>query len=153
MRADEFALVMGSKMAEAWLRRGRAHAEERTREDRSGAIESLDGFIAGASDNANQRAADPMTRHGGGGDRLFSWLTGGDTPSRVNPNFNMSAPSAAFFDEGVDATGAVVAGRRSYDVSGAWDGRGSHARSAPLRHDPPGPERSSYRRPSVDVRH
>jgi dihydrofolate reductase len=85
---------------------------------------SLDGFIAGAGDNANLAAADPVTRHGRGGDRLFSWLTAGDTPSRVNPNFKMSAPSAAFFDEGVGATGAVVAGRRTYDVSGAWGGRG-----------------------------
>jgi dihydrofolate reductase len=85
---------------------------------------SLDGFIAGAGDNADPRDADPLARHGGGGDRLFSWLTAGDTPSRINPNFKMSAPSAAFFDEGVGATGAVVAGRRTYDVSGAWGGRG-----------------------------
>jgi dihydrofolate reductase len=85
---------------------------------------SLDGFIAGAGGSAELRAANPVTRHGGGGDGLFSWLTAGDTPSRMNPNFTMSAPSAAFFDEGVAATGAVVAGRRTYDVSGAWGGRG-----------------------------
>src|SRR5215211_251503 len=85
---------------------------------------SLDGFIAGAGDDADLAAADPVTRHGLGGDRLFSWLTAGETPSRINPRFKMSAPSAAFFDAGVGATGAVVAGRRTYDVSGAWGGRG-----------------------------
>ena len=36
----------------------------------------------------------------------------------------MARPSAEFFDEGVAGTGAVVAGRRTYDVSGAWGGRG-----------------------------
>jgi dihydrofolate reductase len=36
----------------------------------------------------------------------------------------MAKPSAEFFDEGVAGTGAVVAGRRTYDVSSAWAGRG-----------------------------
>ena len=70
---------------------------------------SLDGFIAGQDGRA-------------GG--LHDWLTDGETPSRFSPSFRMSAPSAEFFDEGVAGTGAVVAGRRTYDVSGAWDGRG-----------------------------
>jgi dihydrofolate reductase len=85
---------------------------------------SLDGFIAGAGESEDMHASDPMRRHGTGGDRLFDWLTAGDTPSRVNPSFKMSAASAKFFDEGVAACGAVVTGRRTYDVSGAWGGRG-----------------------------
>lgn len=56
--------------------------------------------------------------------RLHDWLRAGDTPSRVNPAFKMSAPSAQFFDEGVSRCGAVIAGRRTYDVSEAWGGRG-----------------------------
>jgi dihydrofolate reductase len=36
----------------------------------------------------------------------------------------MSKPSADFFDQGVGRLGAVVAGRRTYDVSDAWGGRG-----------------------------
>jgi hypothetical protein len=36
----------------------------------------------------------------------------------------MSAESAAFFDEGVGRVGAVIAGRRTYDISEAWAGRG-----------------------------
>jgi len=83
---------------------------------------SLDGFIAGADDSPDLRASDPMRRHGIGGDRLFDWLSAGDTPSRINPSFKMSAPSAEFFDEGVPAGGTVIAGRHTYDVSGAWGG-------------------------------
>jgi dihydrofolate reductase len=36
----------------------------------------------------------------------------------------MSAISAKFFDEGVGRVGAVIAGRRTYDVSEAWGGSG-----------------------------
>lgn len=36
----------------------------------------------------------------------------------------MAKPSAEFFDDGVGGTGAVIAGRRTYDVSEAWGGRG-----------------------------
>jgi len=70
---------------------------------------SLDGFIA----DADYR-----------GDRLQKWLQGGDTPSRLNPRFKMSAESALFFDEGVGRCGAVISGRRTYDVSNAWGGNG-----------------------------
>src|ERR1700723_2848438 len=59
---------------------------------------SLDGFIAGQDGRARG---------------LHDWLTDGETPSRFSPSFNMSAPSAEFFDEGVAGTGAVVAGRRT----------------------------------------
>lgn len=78
---------------------------------------SLDGFIAGADDRPEQ----PL---GVGGDRLFSWLSDGDTPSRFNPMFKMSAVSARFFDEGVARVGAAITGRRTYDVSEAWGGSG-----------------------------
>jgi dihydrofolate reductase len=70
---------------------------------------SIDGFLAGADDNPEQ---------------LFKWLSDGDTPSRFAPSWKMSPVSAAFFDEGVGRVGAVIAGRRTYDVSGAWGGSG-----------------------------
>jgi hypothetical protein len=70
---------------------------------------SLDGFIA----DADYR-----------GDRLQMWLQAGDTPSRLNPAFTMSPESALFFDEGVGRCGAVISGRRTYDVSNAWGGKG-----------------------------
>lgn len=70
---------------------------------------SLDGFIAGP---------------GGGAGGLHDWLTAGQIPSRFSPGFTMARPSAEFFDEGIAATGAVIAGRQTYDVSEAWGGRG-----------------------------
>src|SRR5512132_1612962 len=78
---------------------------------------SLDGCIAGPDDNPEQ----PL---GVGGDRLFTWFSDGDTPSRYYPGFKMSAVSAAFFDQGVSRVGAVVSGRRTYDISEAWSGSG-----------------------------
>ncbi|MGH2867047.1 MAG: dihydrofolate reductase family protein [Solirubrobacteraceae bacterium] len=72
---------------------------------------SLDGFIAGPEGDAVAVG-------------LHGWLAAGDTPSRINPSFKMSRPSAEFFDEGVGGTGAVIAGRRTYDVAEAWGGRG-----------------------------
>ncbi|HEY9375806.1 MAG TPA: hypothetical protein VIQ02_01755 [Jiangellaceae bacterium] len=82
---------------------------------------SLDGLIAGADDSPEQ----PL---GVDGDRLCSWFSDGDTPSRYYPSFKMSAVSAAFFDEGVGRMGAVIAGRRTYDISKAW--AGAHRRPA-----------------------
>jgi dihydrofolate reductase len=79
---------------------------------------SLDGFIAGADSGPEQ----PRGVHG---DQLFNWLRDGDTPSRyAPPSFRMSAISAAFFDEAVSRVGAVIAGRRTYDVNAGWGGRG-----------------------------
>lgn len=72
---------------------------------------SLDGFIAGPEGGAG--VAD-----------LHRWLSDGEVPSRVDPRFTMSKPSAEFFDAGVATLGAVVAGRRTYEVSEAWGGRG-----------------------------
>ena len=72
---------------------------------------SLDGFIAGPDGGAAAAG-------------LHDWLTAGDTPSRANPSFTMARPNAEFFDEGVSRCGAVIAGRRTYDVSQAWGGRG-----------------------------
>jgi hypothetical protein len=140
VRADELAVVRRSKSVET---QSTTRRRSQGRDTTTMVGTALDGFIAGAGDNADLAAADPVTRHGLGGDRLFSWLTVGDTPSRVNPNFKMAARSAAFFDEGVGATGAVVAGRRTYDVSGAWGGRAPCPRTAPLRRDPPRPGRGA----------
>jgi dihydrofolate reductase len=78
---------------------------------------SVDGFIAGGDDGMEQ----PL---GTGGQRLFAWYTDGDTPSELNPSFKMSAKSAAFFDQGARRVGAVISGRRTYDISRAWGGNG-----------------------------
>jgi dihydrofolate reductase len=78
---------------------------------------SVDGFIAGRDDTSEQ----PL---GLGGERLFTWFGDGDTPSRYYPSFRMSAISAKVFDEGVSRVGAVISGRRTYDIADAWGGSG-----------------------------
>ncbi len=98
----------------------------------TGLSTSLDGFIAGPDDRVGQ----PL---GVGGERLFEWFNDGDTPSRYHPTFRMSSASAAFFDEFAGRVGAVVTGRRTYDIAGAWSGSGPLA-GVPLfvmTHQPP----------------
>jgi dihydrofolate reductase len=72
---------------------------------------SLDGLIAGPT-TMREPAADQ-------GDRLHDWLSdGGVDPRSHRP---ASAPSATVFDE-VMATGAVIAGQRTYELAGGWNG-------------------------------
>jgi dihydrofolate reductase len=78
---------------------------------------SLDGYIAGPNDGNEL----PL---GEGGAALFEWYFNGDTPSRHNDRFKLSKRSAEVFDAGIDSCGAVVTGRRTYDIAGAWGGDG-----------------------------
>lgn len=78
---------------------------------------SLDGFIAGPGDS-------PERALGQGGDRLFTWFYDGDTPSRFYPWMKMSATSAAAFDGLISGIGAVICGRRTYDVTHGFNGEG-----------------------------
>ncbi|MBV9357601.1 MAG: dihydrofolate reductase family protein [Chloroflexi bacterium] len=88
---------------------------------------SLDGYIAGPHDGA----ANPL---GDGGMRLFDWYFDGDTPSRFFagaarrgvpvPEFRLSRSSARVFDEGIEQCGAVMTGRRTYDITSGWGGHG-----------------------------
>lgn len=64
---------------------------------------SLDGFMTAA----NQRPDEPM---GPGGHVLHHWAFRGDEQDRK------------VMEEGAAATGAVIAGRRTYDTSVAWWG-------------------------------
>jgi dihydrofolate reductase len=94
---------------------------------------SADGFIAGPNDG-------PGNPLGDGGERLFEWYTDGDTPSRFFPDFRLSAESARVLDGGVDGVGAIISGRRTYEISNAWGGHGPLP-GVPLfvlTHSPPG---------------
>ncbi len=72
---------------------------------------SLDGFIAGPDDGPGQGL-------GAGGEILHGWLADGHgDPAGYRP----SGPSAAIFDEFME-TGAVVVGRRTFDIAGHWGG-------------------------------
>ena len=72
---------------------------------------SLDGFIAGPDDG-------PGNGLGDDGHRLHAWLAdGGVDPASYRP----ADASGAVFDE-VMATGAVVVGRRTFEIAGSWNG-------------------------------
>ena len=71
---------------------------------------SLDGFIAGPNDEV---------------DRIFGWYSSGDTDFPVPSSsmvFKLSRASADLLRESWGALGAIVTGRRDFDVSEAWGG-------------------------------
>jgi dihydrofolate reductase len=73
---------------------------------------SVDGFITGPDDGMD---------HGLGvnGERLHDWLSpGGVDPRSHRP---VDGPGATVFDE-LMATGAVIAGRRTFEFAGGWAG-------------------------------
>ena len=73
---------------------------------------SLDGFIAGPGDDVQQ---------------VFAWYFSGDTEFRfpgVGDRWSMkvSKASAQRLQETVNSTGALVTGRRQFDLTNGWDG-------------------------------
>jgi dihydrofolate reductase len=93
---------------------------------------SIDGFITGPNRSSEQ----PL---GEGGAVLFDWYHSGDVASRAYPSFSLFAKSAEVFDAIVERTGAVIAGRTTYDDVNGWDGAGPHPSAAllVLSHRPP----------------
>jgi dihydrofolate reductase len=76
---------------------------------------SLDGFVAGPNDS-------PQNGLGDGGDALFKWYESGDVDFPLPGTdmvFKISQASADLLREGWAAQGAMVAGRRMFDI-GAW---------------------------------
>ena len=79
---------------------------------------SLDGFVAGPNDG-------PERPLGEGGEALFRRYSSGDTPLALPGTgmvFRVSRASAEFLQEGWSRLGAMVAGRRMFDIAGAWQG-------------------------------
>ena len=81
---------------------------------------SLDGFIAGPNDDVQ---------------RLFGWMTLGDNELTLSTgdrdiDLEVSSKSAEIFEEMIRTTGAIVSGRRMFDVAGAWGGK--HPLGAPV---------------------
>jgi dihydrofolate reductase len=91
---------------------------------------SLDGFIAGPDDTADRGL-------GVDGERLHDWLGAWDGN---NPrSFDPPGPSGQVFDESL-ATGAVVVGRRTFDLAGRWNGAHHGVPIfVPTRREPPEP--------------
>ena len=79
---------------------------------------SLDGFVAGPNDS-------PALSLGEGGDRLFAWYFAGDTALPLpgtEMTFRVSRASADFLRESWERLGAMVIGRRMFDITEAWHG-------------------------------
>jgi dihydrofolate reductase len=72
---------------------------------------SLDGFITGPEDDADR----PL---GIGGERLHDWLA---AEGKGIEGFRPSGASGGVFDA-MMATGAVIAGRRTFDLVRGWNG-------------------------------
>jgi dihydrofolate reductase len=74
---------------------------------------SLDGFIAGPNDDVQ---------------RLFAWMFSGDKDIKVSTGdremeLKVSSESAERFEDSTKTIGAIVSGRRMFDVAGAWGGK------------------------------
>ena len=81
---------------------------------------SLDGFIAGPNEDFQH---------------LFAWMGSGDTDYALTigeheQKLKISAESARRFDEAINTTGALVAGRRLYELTHGWGGH--HPMNAPI---------------------
>jgi dihydrofolate reductase len=90
---------------------------------------SLDGYIAGAND-------EPGNAGGDGFDRLHEW---GATVVGSRP----PAPAGGLFDE-MNATGAVLAGRRTAEQVDHWKGEHHGVPIFVPSHRPPDPSVANY---------
>src|ERR671910_423334 len=94
----------------------------------SGLTMSLDGFIAGPNDG-------PEHPLGEGGMRLFDWYSNGDTDFVVPSSgmtFKVSSQSAAMLQEVFSEIGAIVTGRRTFDITNGWGGRHPIGENIPI---------------------
>ena len=92
----------------------------------SGLTMSLDGFIAGPNDG-------PEHPLGENGMRLFDWYESGDTEYPVpsgGMTFKVSPQSAEMLNRVFSSVGAIVTGRRTFDITNGWGG--SHPLDVPI---------------------
>ncbi|HET9493174.1 MAG TPA: dihydrofolate reductase family protein [Chloroflexia bacterium] len=91
----------------------------------TGITMSLDGFIAGPNDDVS---------------RLFGWYFSGDREIPIqdgNMSLRVTPESAEVLEDAFKQTGAMVAGRRMFDLSQAWAGHPPFAPAFILTHNPP----------------
>ena len=92
---------------------------------------SLDGFIAGRDDG-------PDLPLGRGGEGLFLWMNAGPETNRVDRFLAPPDASKVVVDEWMREAGAIISGRRTFDIANGW--KGGHPVDVPifvLTHDPP----------------
>lgn len=82
---------------------------------------SLDGFIAGPDDGPNA----PLGR---GGEPLFAWMSAGEGSG--DPRLAPVAASQPIVDEWYRVAGAIISGRRTFDIANGW--KGGHPIDVPL---------------------
>jgi dihydrofolate reductase len=85
----------------------------------SGLTMSLDGFIAGPNDG-------PEHPLGEDGMRLFDWMSSGDKDYVVpsgEMTFKVSPQSAEMLLRVFSSVGAIVTGRRTFDITNGWGGK------------------------------
>ena len=82
----------------------------------AGITTSLDGYITGPDDG-------PGRGLGEGGERLHWWVFGGPWRYEDGARGEATGVDKAYLEEAMARFGAVVAGRTTYDVTGAWGGR------------------------------
>ena len=93
---------------------------------------SLDGFVAGPNDS-------PDNPLGDGGEALFAWYFNGDTEVEVPgaPPMKMSKKSAEVFQQGISNIGAMICGRRMFNIARAWGGNPPGRPCFVVTHNPP----------------
>jgi dihydrofolate reductase len=74
---------------------------------------SLDGFIAGPDDGPEL----PLDR---GGEALFAWMDAGPESNRVHRWLRPPDASKKVVDEWMGEVGALISGRRTFDIAGGW---------------------------------
>jgi dihydrofolate reductase len=74
---------------------------------------SLDGFVAGPDDG-------PHLPLGRGGEHLFTWMSAGPESNRVERRIAPPAASKVVVDEWMNGTGAMISGRRTFDIANGW---------------------------------
>ena len=86
---------------------------------------SLDGFIAQRDDTSGP---------------IHDWYFDGDVANQTNPFFQTSPESAPVVADNLASAGAVLAGRRTYDLTHGWDGDHPLGEVAcfVVTHEPPG---------------
>ena len=92
---------------------------------------SLDGYIAGPNDG-------PSNPLGDGGAALFAWMTAGPERNRANRWFCPPDASKPIIEEWITQGGAIVSGRRTFDIAHGW--QGGHSIDVPIfvvTHEPP----------------
>lgn len=77
---------------------------------------SLDGFIAGPGDGAEH----PLGLRDG--ERIFDWYFSGDQPNKYSDFFKPAGSNQKIVDEMFEGYGAIIYGRRTYDITHGWNG-------------------------------